>query len=169
MRKLKNFRKLLSLALVCTSLSVSGCTVTANRVYSVCKISDGVTYCYNDEDKFFLLREDGVFAPTSSVGLRALPALHVIPSGGSFQFEEQLPGLYTGTLASVNHYVERLQTDLGSTFEMTYCDWNNIEGHVESAELSVRIVYNITGQVRIYAIDANGDGIVPPYISKESD
>lgn len=157
------------LTIVCLMLTLcTGCvTVEADRIYTICKTDGTDTYCYNDTGSFYFLSPDGLLVPTSGVGLRNLPALTITPREGEFEFIYQLPGLYDGTLHSVNCYVNKLLTELNGELEVTYRDWNNIELYVKSATVSTRIIYNIKGDVRIYAIDNSNNPITPLYIISE--
>lgn len=145
---------------------LSGCTYEADRIYTVCKYTETETYCYKDSDNFYKVLDDGALVKVSGVGLKAKPALHLIPDDGEYVFEEQLPGLYKGTLESVNAYAHKLLND-GSTYEIVSADANILEIVVSCNEYSVRIIYNIRGDVRIYAIDDSSNSINPPYINEE--
>lgn len=154
-----------TLLLIVLMSLLCGCgVVTSDRVYFVCKIEDGITYCYKDEDSFYM-QVDGNFVPTSGVRLKALPALHIIPKDVDYSFEYVLPGLYNGTLHSVNGYVHELVTNHGGVLEISYCDWNNIDAKVLCDDFNVRIVFNITGEVRMYAVNDDGYMEDIPYIN----
>lgn len=157
--------KLSFLLLLTTCLCLlSGCTYTANRVYSICKEDNGVVYCYNSAGEHYKITEDATWLPSSGVGLQDLPALQLIPTEGVYNFTYQLPGLYRGTLESVAHYVNYMIEEDDATYEVTYRDWNNVEAYVYSSTYSVRIIFNIKGDVRIYAIDNSDNSIEPPYL-----
>lgn len=157
-------RRLAIIMLIMLALFMSGCTRTSDRIYSVCKIQDGFTYCYNSEGSFYIIDSRGDIVKTSGVGLKALPALHIVPVAGSYKFTYILPGLYNGTLESVNKYVYKIMTDDSGDVELSYCDWNNVEVYLHTASYSVRIIFNVTGEVRIYAIDSSGNAMKPPYL-----
>lgn len=139
----------------------SGCTVEANRIYTVCKVDSDYTYCYNINDEFFRVEPDGKLTHISSVGLKDVPALVLNPSVGDYNFDYVLPGLYKGTLESVNHYVNTLE----GVYRVSYRDWNNLEVYITTANADVRVYFNIRGNVRIYAVDKNGIAIEPPMLN----
>lgn len=146
---LRILKRVTSIILI-TSL-LQGCgIVTSDRIYSVCKVDGDKIYCYNTENSFFLKTKNN-FVPTSSVRLKALPALHVIPKDLEYEFTSVIPGLYTGTLYDVDGYVYSLQRDYDGVLEVSYADWNNLDIKVHCTDFDVRVLYNITGEVRIYA------------------
>lgn len=157
-------RKLTLCALLLCALFLSGCTVEADRIYTVCKNDGENVYCYKEDGSFYYY-SNGILVPTSGVGLQAYPALHVTPCSGEFSFTYVLPGLYSGTLASVNHYVYKLQQESSSELIIQYQDWNNIDFIVKTDNVSTRIIYNIKGDVRIYAVDNSDNPIEPLYIN----
>ena len=156
----------LILCIIIIMLVCTGCTVEANRIYTKCKIVGDTYYCYNTDNEYYYYNGE-MLVPVSGVGLRSLPALHVIPTAGDYVFTKQIPGLYTGTLTSVNHYVHYLITKLDATVEITYQDWNTVDLKVISDTVSTRIIFNIKGDVRIYAIDNSGKSINPLYINSK--
>lgn len=151
---------LLCLVLLC------GCTVTSNRIYTVCKVDGDKSYCYNNAGEFFLVSGES-FTKISAVGLKELPALSLDLSDGSYTFKEKLPGLYGGTLASVNHYLYRLCDGDVSSVSVSYRDWNNIESFVVNEEFKARVIFNIRGDVRIYFVDNYDNPIAPLYLNEE--
>ena len=160
LRKLK-----LVIILVVLATSITGCTVESDRIYTICKIDDGEVYCYKNENEFYKVLEDNTLLKLSGVGLYARPMLQIIPSEGEYEFYYQLPGLYKGTLESVHHYVYKLQEDGCGKEDIVYSDCNILDMYLYNNEYSVRIVYNIRGDIRIYAIDSSDNPIKPPYLN----
>lgn len=157
-------KKFIVLCSLCILLS--GCTVTSNRIYTVCKEENNTRYCYSNNNEFFIEDADGIRKITS-VGLKSLPALVLNPADGDYKFDKQLPGLYKGTLASVNHYIYKLCEGDLQNIEVTYRDWNNIESYITSKDFKARIIFNICGDVRMYFIDSNGEAMKPLYLEKK--
>ncbi len=157
-------RKRITLLSLLIAILLSGCTVTSNRIYVVCKEDENVKYCYSNTGDFYRLENDKLI-PTSSVGLKDLPALVLSPSEGVYKFSVQLPGLYKGTLTSVNHYSYKLCEGDTSRIRVSYRDWNNIEFYVECDTYSARIIFNIRGDVRMYFINEKKEPIEPLYLS----
>lgn len=156
----------LFLLLILCLMGLTGCTKEANRIYTVCKTDGKDTYCYDDKGEFYFYTDD-TLVKTSGVGLQAYPALHVIPSEGDFNFTKELPGKYRGTLTSVNHYAYKLLQDVDSELKIVYQDWNNIEVIITCAKYSTRILYNIQGDIRIYAVDNSNNPMTPAYINSK--
>jgi small nuclear ribonucleoprotein (snRNP)-like protein len=147
-------------------LLLTGCTTEADRIYTICKYDNGEIYCYKNEDEFYKVLEDGSLLSISGVGVKALPALRVIPSDGEYLFNYQMPGLYKGTLESVDHYVYLLLENNGS-LDIKYADSNSVEMFIYTESCNIRIIYNIRGDIRIYAVDNSNNYINPPYLSEE--
>lgn len=153
------------LLLVVVSCLLCGCTVEANRVYTVCKASPTDVYCYDSDGNFYYVVNNKPLL-VGSAGLQARPALKLSNRSGDFVFEPVLPGLYRGTLTSVSHYVSKLVSELNGEVEIVYADWNNLEIFVYSSEVNTRILFNIKGDVRIYAVDNFQNPILPLYINE---
>ena len=153
------------LFLVIVSFLLTGCTVEADRVYTVCKSSPTGVYCYDSSGNFYYV-VDSKPLPVGSAGLQARPALQLSNRSGDFEFESVLPGLYHGTLTSVSHYVSKLVNELDGVIDIVYSDWNNLELYVYSSEVNTRILFNIKGDVRIYAVDNFRNPILPLYINE---
>lgn len=142
--------------------SLHACTVESNRIYTICAIKEGNTYCYNDDGFFVLNNETGSLLEVNGYGLYKKPVIQLLPTHNKdFKFENSLPGLYVGTLESVSNYVYFLESEYNSTTEIIEADSNSIEILCTSTEMKTRIVYNIRGEVRIYSIDSNGDSTSP--------
>lgn len=153
------------LPLIILSLLLTGCTFNAERIYTVCKDDGENVYVFDTNDNFYLLKDDTLIN-YSGVGLKSYPALVVEPRECDYVFTYVLPGLYEGTLESVNGYLHKL-VSMGGTYIINYRDWNNIDIYVTNAEFSTRIIFNIQGQVRIYAVDNSNNSIDPLYLLKE--
>ncbi len=160
-------RKILSIVLLGLCLLTGGCTTTADRIYSVCKVENNQYYCYKNSEEFFLINKNGSVIPTSGVGLKALPALHVIPTEGNYRFDYVMPGLYKGTLDSLEHYIYLLESEYAGEMDITYRDWNSIEGFIYTDEYNIRFNFNKLGDVRIYAKNKYSKTVEPPYINIE--
>lgn len=161
-----NKLNLLSIFILCSFLLCS-CGSTAKRIYTVCKVENGSTFCYNSDGDYYEITEDGKYLPSKGVGLNNKPALDLISSAGDYHFESVLPGLYSGTLESVYHYVDKIVTTDNATVDIPYRDWNNLEIFLYTDKYSVRVIYNIRGEVRLYAVDKSNKFIQPPYINEK--
>lgn len=155
------------LTLIVILCLLTGCTVESKRIYAICKVDeDGTIYCYNDDHDFFYIY-DGKPVKISGVGLNPYPALMVSPSLGEYTFEYILPGKYSGTLRDVNHYVHELLKDTDASMKYRYRDCYIVDVVVSSSAGITRIVYNKSGNVRIYFTDISGNSTKPLYISEE--
>lgn len=152
--------------LVTTLLLLTGCTVESDRIYNVCKIdSDGTQYCYNDLQEFYVVYNDSVL-PISGVGLHPYPTLKLQPSEGTYSFQYELPGKYSGTLKDVNHYVYDLLSDGAASVQVLYSDPYILDFKVIGEKFTTRIIYNKSGSVRIYCETNSGKSRKPLYINK---
>ena len=156
---MKRLLVLFILCLLCCTFA--GCTVTADRIYTLCKY-DGTDYFYFKDDGTFWMYHDGMLVPHSGVGLQAYPALCVNPMDKPYSFEYILPGLYKGTLQSVWSYISEF--DCEKTVQ--YQDWNTLDVLLEYDTGKTRIIYTINGDVRIYAVDNLGNSLQPLYINE---
>lgn len=156
-------RKFLIASLLMTLFNLSYFTVDADRIYTVCKYDNGIIYCYNNDENFYRVSDDALIK-VGTANLKAKPCLQFIPTKGDYKFEYILPGLYRGTLTSVYHYSSRLLNTDNSSYEVTYSDCNMLEVYIYSEEFDVRIIYNILGDVRVYAVDNSDNPIEPPYL-----
>lgn len=155
-------KKLLCSILIMLCLTLTGCAVEADRIYTVCLI-DGDTQCvYDGSGKFYTVDADGSLTPNINPKLIRKPALMFLPSEGEYMFTNILPGYYKGTLTSLEHYVYAVCSDL-SIIETVYADPNSLELIVPTENSSLRILFNIRGDVRIYS----SDGAIPLYLNSK--
>lgn len=139
---------LMLLSILCL---LTGCTRTADRIYTVCRVSEKGISTYKPNGTFYDYHEDGSLTPSMDPTLRALPALQFNPRQHSYKLTPVLPGLWEGTLQGLEGYVYEL-TQNGFTFDgCTYADWQKLEFYVYSDDDTYRIMYNIYGEVRIYS------------------
>ena len=153
--------------LTCMCLLLTGCTVTADRIYTVCKVDKDVIYCYKADGSFYTVSDKGVLESVPAVGLKAYPALSLTPSKGDYDFKYVLPGLYKGTLESVNNYVYKLCDGDNQCITISYADYSLLDVFVKTTKVSTRIIYSINGDVRIYAQDNSKNSEDPLYLNKE--
>lgn len=146
-------------------MSLTGCTIEAERIYVVCKQDSATTYVYDTNNNFYELI-NGDLVPHSGVALKAYPALTIEPYDCEYNIVPVLPGLYRGTLESLSGYLFKLLKDNGE-FEIVSRDWNNIEIIVKTDEVNTRLIFNISGDIRIYAEDNFHNSIEPLYLNKE--
>lgn len=154
-------KKLLLPVLLLICLTLSGCSIEADRIYTVCRIADGVQYVYDGSGNFYTVTESNSLQTNIDPSLISKPALMLMPKEGDYAFEYILPGLYKGTLTSVNHYVYAICTDLES-IQIIYSDANKLEVIVPADDISIRILFNIRGDVRIYS----SDNTIPLYLDR---
>lgn len=155
-------RKLLSILLCCSCFLLSGCAVEADRIYTVCCIDNGIQYVYDGSGNFYTVGTDGSLTPNINPKLIRRPALTFMPKEGEYDLKYVLPGYYRGTLTSLEHYVYAVCSDLTS-IEVIYSDPNSLELIVPAEDISLRILFNIRGDVRIYS----SDGTIPLYLDSK--
>lgn len=155
---MRRFILLLLSTVVC--LSLAGCAIEADRIYTVCRIDNGTRYVYDGSGNFYTVMPDETLQPNIDPSLINKPVLMVLPKEGEFVFESMLPGFYKGTLESINHYVYAACSDL-SQLQVVYADAKRLEIVFPSGEDNIRILYNIKGDVRIYSTNNN----IPVYLN----
>jgi len=155
-------KRFMFLLLSTLTIFLSGCTKISDRIYVICKTSSEGTYCYKSETDFYKQVDDDLIK-ISGIELTAKPALQLIPNSGEYIFTYQLPGLYKGTLESVSAYVDKLKAD-GNLLEIVYSDCNDLEIVLTCETSSTRILFNVRGDVRIYAVDNAGKPLEPLFI-----
>ena len=153
--------RLLCLLLLIVCL-LSGCKRVAERIYTLCKIDEEFMYYYNNSGEFFRVDSTGKRSPVSGVGLKQYPALWIYPCEGEYGFTYNLPGNYSGTRESVNHYVYKLCQELGGYYKVTNADWRYVECYIYSDTINTRIIFETRGIVRIYT----DTGEAPLYLTE---
>lgn len=151
--------------ILCFVLLLSGCsTQEASRIYTVCKTTEKYVYVYNMTDGFFLV-SNGSLRPIAGDGLQKKPQL-VLRFDGSTDFvlEREMPSVYSGTKDDALHYVAHLCLTDDAKYTLTSVDWKSFEMLVTSTEYDIRVRYTNDDRVRIYALDSEGEAIVPPYL-----
>lgn len=150
--------------LLITSLALllTGCTYDADRIYTVCKIDNDVTYVYSDSGVYSVSNNELV--PCYDINIAKKPALKLFATDKDYSFEYVLPGLYKGTLEDVSSYVQYLTSKDSASYSIISADPNNLEIVVTSSKYSARVIYNTTGDVRVYFIDNSKNFIEPLYI-----
>lgn len=152
-----------SIAFAClVCLLLSGCGRHSGNIYITCREVNNVKYCYNQNGEFFMIAEDGRVTQYTQKDLKPHPMIHIEPTEGDYNFTYVLPGLYSGTLESLNNYLGALSKDC--KFVIKSCDWNSVELYAYSDAYSVRILFNLNGELRIYAIDNSDKPISAPYL-----
>lgn len=139
---------------------MTGCAVEADRIYTICCIDNGSQFVYDGSGNFYTVAADGSLTPNINPKLIRKPALMFLPSEGEYELEYVLPGYYKGTLTSLEHYVYAVCSDIAS-IEILYADPNSLELIVPVEDISLRILFNIRGDVRIYS----SDGAIPLYLN----
>lgn len=156
-------RIFLSFLVLCVVVNLVACTVVANRIYTVCKIDGSTSYVYNNKGEFFT-KDGDRYLKHSGAGLECKPALQLVSTNKvTYNFDKQMVGMYKGTLEDVSAYVYQLSLKSYSTV-VNYADCKDLELFCVSEDMSVRILFNLHGTVRIYAVDKDGYAIEPPML-----
>lgn len=146
------------------SLILTGCGEYSNDIYTVCEIDGDNVYVYNEDD-FYKVSYNSI-APVDKILSIKEPALMLLKESGDYQFTEVIPGLYTGTLQSLSHYVDYLYTKDNCTYNITYSNSNTIQLDLTSDNYKGKISFNTSGEIRMYFINNSNKYILPPYISE---
>ena len=155
MRKF-TFSLLIVMCLLC------GCTVVADRIYTVCKIDGDTVYVYSNGDLYTYV--DGDLVPCYDPNIVKEPALQLITTDNAYNFAYVLPGLYKGTLEDVSAYVKYLEEKDDAKCMLIHSDCDNMELLITSDSYLGRIYFNIRGDVRMYFKDKSNLSIEPVYL-----
>lgn len=160
----KNILRIIPLVLLLCLFT--GCTKQKdNHIYVVCRIENNTKYCFDDANNFYKVNPDGKVVLCHKKDLQPYPILDIHPSDGEYNFRYQLPGLYKGTLESLNNYLGKLSKEC--TLKIISVDWESAELYANASDYSVRIIFKVNGDVRIYAIDNSDNPVTPPYLIEE--
>lgn len=158
-------KRISALLCIAVCLLLTSCGKRTSSIYVVCKETSECKYCYNQLGNFIVCKKDGTKVPYYKTDLKCYPALVVSPSKGKYSFRYVLPGLYAGTLESFNNYLGVLEDEC--TIDVISRDWNSIELFAHSESYSVRMLFNMNGELRIYAINNSDNSITAPYLLEE--
>ncbi|MCM1215074.1 MAG: hypothetical protein NC548_11205 [Lachnospiraceae bacterium] len=159
-------KRLLSLIFIICTLCITGCTVDANRIYTVCKSTESTSYVYNADGEFFMLT-NGRLIPCSSNGLQTKPKLILIfDDSTDYNLVEEIPSVYSGTKDDCLHYVTRVLTELGGKYAIINVDWKSFEMLISTDDYDIRIIYTSDDKVRIYA-QCDDEGVAPPFLNEK--
>lgn len=148
-------------------LLLTGCGyVYEDNIYTICLIDKDATYVFNDDDFFKVV--DGNVITADRFIINKEPALLFKPEYGSYDFTEDIPGLYHGTFEQLEHYIMNLIDSDNCSYTIEYSDSEFIEINVHSSTYSGRLSFNIKGEIRMYFINNSGNSISPPYINSNS-
>lgn len=131
-------------------LSLTGCTVEADRVYVVCRKTADTTYVFSGSKEFYTYDGEQLY-PCIDPNLQPYPALQFNIEDGEYNLAFVLPGLYRGTLTSLEHYVYKVCNGDSSKITVISADWQELELLLTLDNIDMRILYNIHGDIRIYS------------------
>lgn len=146
--------KKLILSLSIFTYIVSLFTVEADRIYTVCLYDHGTRYVFDGSGDFYQVGENERLIPSLNPTLQPIPMLQLIPVEYPINLTQELPGLYHGSLRSVQGLVYQLQ-QVGATYEVVYASPTQLEAYVTLPEYQVRVIYNISGEIRIYCSESS--------------
>lgn len=158
-------RKYILLILSFTIL-LSGCSIVeANRIYTICQISNGKSIAYNNSNEFVLIDKDGNIHAHSGVGVTARPVLSFHPSSGEYVITAtSVPSKYFSTLESLEKFVQVL-VDNGATYDVSYATWSAIDIYVSHQDWKCRCLWDIQGNLFLYFIDNENNPIAPLFLN----
>lgn len=157
-------KRRISILLVLCSFFLSGCTVTADRIYTVCRVTDNHVYVYNASGEFFLYN-DGKVIPCPNADLQPKPKLVLrLPEDTSFNLEKEMPSVYKGTKEDALAYISRVMQECSAEVTCTECDWKSFTALLRSDTFDMKVFYSTDNHVRIYMNDENGNAVSPLYL-----
>lgn len=160
---MKNKLRAVFIAAICCLLLCS-CTQEADRIYTVCRITESDTYVYNMSGNFYLWR-NGNLVKCPAADLQMKPCLTLLFDDiTTYTIEYEMPSCYLGTKTDALHYVTKLLQDDGAMYSLLNVDWRSFEMLVTTNLYDVRVLYSTDDKIRVYAQNKSGEAIVPPYL-----
>lgn len=157
-------KKVITLLVLLLSLLLTGCTVTADRIYAVCRVDGNNTFVFNEKGEFFKYVNKQL-VKCSGANLQAKPKLTVyLPEEPTFVLNPEIPSVYTGTKDDALGYIAHVMLSTGAEVQCPKVDWRSFEAYLRNDELDMRVIYTVDDKVRIYATDKEGNAIKPPYL-----
>lgn len=142
------------------SLLLTGCTVTADRIYTVCRVCDGKTYVYNGQGEFFVYTGESV-VPCYTGDLQPKPALTlVLPEPSSYTIVEQFPTVYKASYDDIMRYISTCLVSDNALYTVVSVDWKSFEMLIKSDLYVLRLIYTDDNTLRLYM----QDGTSPPHL-----
>lgn len=153
--------------ILCFILLLSGCsTQEATRIYTVCKTTEKYVYVYNMTDGFFVV-DNGNLRSIAGDGLQKKPQLVLrFDKSTDYTLEQEMPSVYSGSKDDALRYIAHLCVTDDAKYRLTSVDWKSFDMLVTTDVYDLRIKYTNDNRVRIYAVDAEGEAMVPPYLEE---
>lgn len=160
-------RFLLAMASISLIFLLYGCgTVEASRIYTVCKVTESSTFVYDANGNFYTYA-DGKVTPVYSSELKALPMLVLrFDDVTEYTLVPEIPTVYLGTKEDALHYATRVLTECSGVYRLPHIDWKSFEMLISTDTCDMRILYTSDDKVRIYAVDKDGESILPPFLEE---
>lgn len=157
-------KKVLTLLTIALSLLLTGCTVTSNRIYTVCRVEGDDVYVYNADGEFFRY-VDKKLVPYIGADLQPKPKLTVyLPEEPVYNLEKEIPTVYAGTKDDALGYIAKVMLSTNAEVQCPYVDWKSFTAYIRNDTMVMRVLYTTDNKVRIYAQDVSGNTIAAPYL-----
>ena len=157
-------KRRISVLLLLCCLMLSGCTKTADRIYTVCRVSGDKVYVYNASNEFFIYN-CGKVIPCPSADLQPRPKLVLnLPEDTSFTLTKQMPSVYAGTKDDALAYIARVLQEQSAEISCNECDWKSFTAYLRTDDFELKVFYCIDDVVRVYMNDSEGNAVTPIYL-----
>ena len=154
------------LMFVCISLT--GCVVEADRIYTVCKDTPTERWVYNANGEFYKFdKTSSEFSKVEPVTLDAKPMLLLDLKPGDYCIVEEVPNKYKCTLEDFNNYINTLVEKDSVDYEVVCSDYKSMELSIKCSNYSMKCFYTNNDYLRLYCIDSDSNPTDPPYINEE--
>ena len=151
---------LLMLTLLC-GCGVKGKVLVLHSQDSEC------TYLYDEYGNAYSYDSVADIAIPISKTLNQVPAMQLLDCERTFSLKYMDVGKYACDLRDVSAYVQTLVND-GYTLTPVYTNANMSEYTLSTNDISVRVIVSSDGYARVYALNSDNVGVLPPYTSEGS-
>lgn len=157
-------KKVVTLITIVLSMLLTGCTVTSDRIYAVCRVDGDNVFVFNGEGEFYKYSNKQLVKYLGA-DLQAKPKLTVyLPEEPNYNLELEVPTVYRGTKEDALGYIAKVMLEKDAEVLCPKVDWKSFEAFLRYDEANIRVVYTTDNKVRVYAQSVSGNAITPPYL-----
>lgn len=154
----------LLILITCLCFLFTGCTVTSDRIYTVCRVSGDNVYVYNGNSDFFLYKS-GKLISCPRGDLQPKPKLCLdLPEETDFHFVKEMPSVYQASLNDVLRYVSKVMQETSAEVACPEVDWKSFTAYLRNSDFDMKVYYSSDNKVRVYMNDSEGNAVTPLYL-----